>query len=87
MQVILCNINLFSASAVQVIDTDTNSIVFTQNVTSDNIVPAICALANKLNVNEVRLGGNANYVLPFVEEIKTAYSLSYGNNNINVEVI
>lgn len=87
MQVILCNINLFSASAVQVIDTDTNSIVFTQNVTSDNIVPAICALANKLNVNEVRLGGNANYTFPFAEEIKTAYSLSYGNNNINVEVI
>ena len=87
MQVILCNINLFSASAVQVIDTDTNSIVFTQNVTSDNIVPAICAIANKLNVNEVRLGGNANYALPFAEEIKTAYSLSYGNNNINVEVI
>lgn len=87
MQVILCNINLFSASAVQVIDTDTNSIVFTQNVTSDNIVPAICALANKLNVSEVRLGGNANYALPFAEEIKTAYSLSYGNNNINVEVM
>ena len=87
MQVILCNINLFSASAVQVIDTDTNSIVFTQNVTSDNIVPAICALANKLNINEVRLSGNTNYALPFAEEIKTAYSLSYGNNNINVEVI
>ena len=87
MQVILCNINLFSASAVQVIDTDTNSTVFTQNVTSDNIVPAICALANKLNINEVRLSGNTNYALPFAEEIKTAYSLSYGNNNINVEVI
>ena len=87
MQVILCNINLFSASAVQVINTDTNSIVFTQNVTSDNIVPAICALANKLNINEVRLSGNTNYALPFAEEIKTAYSLSYGNNNINVEVI
>ena len=87
MQVILCNINLFSASAVQVIDTDTNSIVFTQNVTSDNIVPAICALANKLNINEVRLSGNTNYALPFADEIKTAYSLSYGNNNINVEVI
>ena len=87
MQVILCNINLFSTSAVQVIDTDTNSVIFTQNVTSDNIVPAVCALANKLNVNEVRLGGNANYALPFAEEIKTTYSLSYGNNNINVEVI
>ena len=87
MQVILCNINLFSTSAVQVIDTDTNNIIFAQNVTSDNIVPAVCALANKLNVNEVRLGGNANYALPFAEEIKTTYSLSYGNNNINVEVI
>lgn len=87
MQVIVCNINLFSASAVQVIDTDTNNIIFTQNVTCDNIVPAICAFANKLNVNEVRLSGNANYAIPFAEEIKTTYSLSYGQNNINVEVI
>ena len=44
-------------------------------------------IANKLNINEVRLSGNTNYALPFAEEIKTAYSLSYGNNNINVEVI
>ena len=87
MQVILCNINLFSASTIQVIDTDAKSIDFIQNVTSDNIVPAICALADKLNINEVRLGGSTNYALPFAEEIKTAYSLSYGNNNINVEVI
>lgn len=87
MQIIVCNINLFSVSAVQVVDTDTNCVIFTQNVISDNIVPAICALANKLNINEVRLCGNANYAFPFVEEIKTVYSLSYGNNNLNVEVI
>jgi hypothetical protein len=87
MQVILCNINLFSASAVQVIDTDTNNIIFTQNVISDNIVPAVCALANKLDISEIRISGNRNYTMGFVEEIKTTYSLTYGNNNINVEVI
>lgn len=87
MQVILCNVNLFSASAVQVIDTDTNNIIFTQNVIADNIVPAVCALANKLDISEIRIGGNRNYTMGFVEEIKTTYSLTYGNNNINVEVI
>lgn len=87
MQVILCNVNLFSASAVQVIDTDTNSIIFTQNVISDNIVPTICALANKLNINEIRIGGNKNYIMEFVEDIKSTYSLHFKNNNINVEVI
>lgn len=87
MQVILCNVNLFSASAVQVIDTDTNNIIFTQNVTSDNIVPAVCALANKLDINEIRISGNKNYTMGFVEDIKSTYSLNFNNNNINVEVI
>jgi hypothetical protein len=87
MQVILCNVNLFSASAVQVIDTDTNDVYFTLNVINDNIVPTICALANKLNINEIRIGGNKNYIMEFVEDIKSTYSLHFKNNNINVEVI
>lgn len=87
MQVILCNVNLFSASTIQVIDTDTNDIYFTLNVINDNIVPTICALANKLNINEIRIGGNKNYITEYVEDIKSTYSLHFKNNNINVEVI
>lgn len=87
MRMIICNVNLFSASAVQVIDTDTNNIIFTQNVISDNIVPAICTLAKKLDINEIRISGNKTYTLGFVEDIKSTYSLNYNSNNINVEVI
>ena len=87
MQVILCNINLFSAGAVQVFDTDTNSIIFSQNVISENVVPAVCALAKKLDINEVRISGNKKYAMGFVEDIKSTYVLTYNSNNINVEVI
>ena len=44
-------------------------------------------LANKLNISEVKISGNKEYAAPLIEEIKTTYSLTYGNNNINVEVI
>lgn len=88
MQVILCNVQMFSNDQmVQVFDTEENRIVYAQKVDMEDLTPMICALASKLGIQEVRLTGATNYVLPYVEEIKTAYSLNYGNNIINVEVM
>lgn len=88
MRVILCNIQMFSNDQmVQVFDTDENRVVYAQKVDVENLTPMICALANKLGIQEVRLSGSTQYALPYMEEIKTVYSLNYGNNNMNVEVL
>lgn len=87
MQVILYNCNLFASQTVHVFDTDKNEIVYTQPIELEDTAPMICALANKLNISEVKISGNKEYATPLIEEIKTTYSLTYGNNNINVEVI
>lgn len=88
MRVILCNIQMFSNDQmVQVFDTDENRVVYAQKVDIENLTPMICALANQLGIQEVRLSGSTQYALPYMEEIKTVYSLNYGNNNINVEVL
>lgn len=88
MRVILCNIQMFSNDQmVQVFDTDENRVVYAQKVDVENLTPMICALANQLGIQEVRLSGSTQYALPYMEEIKTVYSLNYGNNNINVEVL
>jgi ABC-type phosphate transport system substrate-binding protein len=72
---------------IQVFDTDENRVVYAQKVDVENLTPMICALANQLGIQEVRLSGSTRYAFPYMEEIKTAYSLNYGNNNINVEVL
>ena len=88
MRIIICNLQMFSNDQmVQVFDTEENHIVYAQKVDMEDLTPMICALASKLGIQEVRLAGATNYVLPYVEEIKTAYSLNYGNNIINVEVM
>ena len=88
MQVIVYFVQLFTKDQkIDVVDTERSQVLFSQTVDLEDVVPAICAIANKLNINEVRLGGNATYAVPFAEEIKTAYSLNYGTNNINVEVL
>lgn len=87
MQVILYNCNLFANQTINVFDTDKNAIVYTQPIGLEDTAPMICALANKLDINEVKISGNKEYASPLIEEIKTTYSLTYGNNNINVEVI
>ena len=88
MRVIICNLNMFSlGQAVQVYDTDENNIIYTQNIDGEDLIPAICAMAKKFNTNEVRIGGVYNYAAGLAEEVKTAYTLNYGNNNLNVEVM
>ena len=88
MQVIFCNVQMFSNDQmVQVFDTEENRVIYAQKVDIEDLTPMICALASKLGIQEVRLAGATNYVLPYAEEIKTAYSLNYGNNIINVEVM
>jgi hypothetical protein len=61
--------------------------IFSQNVIGEDVVPAVCALAKKLDINEVRISGNKEYAMGFVEDIKSTYALTYNSNNINVEVI
>ena len=88
MQVILCNIQMFSNDQmIQVFDTNENRVIYAQKVDVEDLTPMICAVANKFGIKEIRLSGSTYYALPYIEEIKTAYSLNYGNNIVNVEVL
>lgn len=88
MCVIVCNVDMFIADqSVQVFDTDTGNMMYAQTIREDNLAPIVCALAKKFETNEVRISGVRSYAQGYAEEIRTAYSLTYGNNDINVEVI
>lgn len=88
MQMILCNIQLFSNDQmIYIYDTEKKQTVFAQKADVEDLSGTICAIANCHGVSEVRLSGQSMYTAPFAEEIKTTYALNYGNNIINVEVM
>ena len=70
---------------VYVVEDDTQ--IYAQKVDIEDLVPAICAIAGKFNITQVKLRGQNVYANAWADEIKTAYALNYGNNNIDVEVI
>ena len=88
MQIILCNIQMFSNDQmIHIYDTEKKQTVFAQKADIEDLSSAICAIANCHGISEVRLSGQSMYAAPLVEEIKTTYALNYGNNIINVEVM
>ena len=88
MCIIICNFNMFAmVQVIQVFDTESECIIYSQGAKGDDLAPTLCALAKKLNTTEIRIGGMREYAIDLVEEIKTAYSLNYGQNDLNVEVI
>ena len=88
MQVIVCNLTMFAMGQnLKVIDFDTQRVVSSHSVESENLVATICDMAYHYGISEVRVIGTPLYADPWAEEIRTAYSLKYGYNNINVEVI
>ena len=88
MCIIICNLNMFAMDqAIQVFDTESERIIYSQGAKGDDLAPTLCALAKKLNTTEIRIGGMREYAIDLIEEIKTAYSLNYGQNDLNVEVI
>ena len=86
MRVIFCNIQLFSCDQMIYVIEDGQQI-HARKVDIEDVVPAICALAGEFNATQIKLHGQNVYANAWAEEIKTAYALNYGNNNIDIEVI
>ena len=89
MRVILCPLQMYIIEqTIYVYDWDKKDVLSKHTTDINNLAKTVCALAGELDINEVRLVvGNKDFWMPWAEEIKTVYSLNYGNNNINVEVI
>lgn len=86
MRVIVCNIQLFSCDQMlYVLEGDTQ--IHARKVDIQDLVRAICVLAEEYEATQIKLSGANVYALAWAEEIKTAYALNYGNKNIDVEVI
>lgn len=86
MRIIVCNIQLFSCDQMIYVIEDGKEI-HARKVDIEDVVSAICTLAGEFNASQVKLHGQNVYTNAWAEEIKTAYALNYGNNNIDVEVI
>lgn len=89
MQIIVCNIQMFSNDQIiQIYDTEQNrAVTYAQKVDINGLPEVICAIANQYNITEVRLNGAGLYSLPLIDTIKTTYALNYSNKTLNVEVI
>jgi hypothetical protein len=61
--------------------------VYAQKVDIADTVRAICAIAGDRDIHKVKLSGQRVYLEAWANEIKTAYSLNYGNNNLEVEIV
>ena len=86
MRVIVCNIQLFSCDQMIYV-LENGEQIYAQKVDIENVGPAICALVGQFETKQIKLHGQNVYSHAWAEEIKTAYSMNYGNNNIDVEVI
>lgn len=88
MRLIVCDIQLFlTDQRIYVYDTDESVTLYTEMVSINDVPRAISALASGFDITEVRLFGQNDFCLAKAEEIKSVYSLNYGKNNLNVEVI
>ena len=87
MRMIVCNIQLFSCDQfVYVLDNEGKTI-HARKVDIEDLPQAICALAYEFDCNRVAISGSQVYTMAWAEEIKTAYALNYGKNNLEVEII
>ena len=86
MRIIICNIQLFSCDQMIYVLEDGEQI-HAQKVDIQYVVPSICALAGQFGVQHIKLHGQNIYSNAWAEEIRTAYSMNYGNNNIDIEVL
>jgi hypothetical protein len=53
----------------------------------EDVSRTICAIAGERDINKVRLSGQRVYLEAWAEQIKTTYSLNYGKNELEVEII
>jgi hypothetical protein len=75
---------MFSSAQNIFVYNNENLVIHTVDL--DNIADAICKLADRYNIDQIRLYSNLDYAQPIVEEIKSTGALAYGKNNLNVEV-
>lgn len=86
MQIIFCDISLFTyEQPIYILDNE--KIMTEYRVDIEEVPNAICALAYKNNITNIKLRGQSIYVDPWIAEIKTTYSLNYGKNDLEIEVI
>ena len=86
MQLIVCDMQMFSNNQlVQIVDSKTGPI-FCQQVNINDLPLVICALAKERDIKEVRLRGG-RFAETWVEEIRDLNELKYGSNYMNIEVI
>ena len=86
MRIIACNIQLFSCDQMLYV-LEGNKPIHARKVDIEDLVRAICALAGEYEATQIKLSGANVYALAWAEEIKTAYALNYGKNNLEVEII
>lgn len=86
MRVIVCNIQLFSCDQMIYVLEDGKQI-FAQKVDIEDVAPAVCVLAKEYDAEKIAIGGNHVYGSAWAERIKTDYTLAYGKNNLEVEII
>ena len=86
MPVIVCDISSFAYEMpIYVIDND--KMIKTYHSDIEHLPKSIAVIAYENGATDIKLRGPMSYLDPWIEDIKTFYSLNYGNNNINVEVI
>lgn len=86
MQIILCDISLFTYNQpIYILDNE--KIVTEYRVDIEEVSNTICALAYKNNITNIKLRGQSIYIDSWIAEIKTTYSLNYGKNDLEIEVI
>jgi hypothetical protein len=86
MPIIFCDISLFTyEQPIYILDNE--KIMTEYRVDIEQVPEAICALAYKTNITNIKLRGQAIYTEPWINEIKTTYSLNYGKNDLEIEVI
>ena len=86
MPVIFCDVNLFSYNQPVMLADDEGNILQAYQFDIDELPQAICALAYKNGITNIKFRGQSLYIEPWINEIKTAYSLNYGQNDLEIEV-
>ena len=87
MFVIYCNLQLFSCDQMIYVLDENGQQVYAQKADIEDIARAICAIAGERDIDKVRLSGQRVYLEAWAEQIKTTYSLNYGKNELEVEII
>lgn len=87
MCVIYCNLNLFSCNQMIYVIDENGQQIYACKTDIEEVARTIAALAAEHNIQTVRLSGQNVYANAWAEEIQSVYSLNFGKNNLNVEVV